>query len=117
MPKQYHELVAYGKKEVVWLAKQTYLYPRTLCVQMYDIHDEPYATITVNLCSKYQSFTRAFIDTNNCPWAEQFLVGYNIAHPVENIRATSGFCSYPLYEFDLDQLGKISTLDSSEVKW
>lgn len=117
MPKQYYQLVVNGKTESVWLAKQTYIHPRTLAVQMYDIDDLPFATITVNLCSKQQSFSRAFLDTNNCPWVEQFLVGYNLAKPVDNIHLSSGFCSYPLYEFDLDQLSKNPTSERSEVEW
>lgn len=117
MAKQYYKLVINGKTEIVWLAKQTYLHPRTLCVQMYDSDDMPFATITKNLCSKRQSFSRAFIDTSNCPWAEQFLVGYDLAHPAENIHATSGYCSYPLYEFDLDALTKSPVPERGEIDW
>lgn len=95
-----------GKVEQLYLVRQTYLHPRTLCVQAYDKDGLPFATLTVNLCSKSQSFNSAFVDTNNCPWVEQFLVLNGIASRVKNISARSGFCIYPLYEFDLSKLCK-----------
>lgn len=65
----------------------------------------PYATITVNLGGSgnpfagMQSDKHAFVDTNNCPWVEDFLKENHIA---ENTRISmpSGFCMYPLYKFN-----------------
>ena len=45
----------------------------------------------------------AFIDVNNCPWAIQFLIENEIAIPL-HINVGSGFCSYPLYKFDLTKV-------------
>ena len=106
MNNRYYPVRTFGKTFLINLVRHTYLHPRTLCVQSYTTEGEPFATLTVNLVSKHQTFTRAFIDTNNCPWAEQFLVSNDIAHPVGNITATSGYCSYPLYEFDVNKLEK-----------
>jgi hypothetical protein len=70
---------------------------------------EDFAVITVNLSGspygdgKYQSDTKAYIDTNNCPWAEDFLKENNIAKPLD-LYGMSGYCTYPLYEFDLDSV-------------
>ena len=105
MINQFYPVRSYGKTYEVNLVRKTYLHPRTLCVQTYTKEGEPFATLTVNLCSKLQSPTHAFVDTNNCPWAEQFLVSNGLAWPVQNIRRNSGFCSYPLYEFDLNRIG------------
>ena len=65
--------------------------------------------ITVNLVSspygdvKYQDESHAYIDTNNCPWAEEFLQENGIAKPdPRDIYGMSGFCAYPLYEFNPD---------------
>ena len=73
---------------------------------------ETYATITVNLPNVPEDLLRmwfgsqmpdkntlAFIDTNNCPWVEDFLKENHIA---ENTRISmpSGFCMYPLYKFN-----------------
>jgi hypothetical protein len=68
----------------------------------------PFATLTVNLVLGSQSFSRAFVDVNNCPWIEPFLVSNDIAVPVKNIQARSGYVMYPLYDFDLTKLAKIA---------
>ena len=68
---------------------------------------EDFAVITVNLVSspygdvQYQDESHAYIDTNNCPWAEEFLQENGIAKPdPRDIYGMSGFCAYPLYEFN-----------------
>jgi len=73
-----------------------------------------FATITVNLPTVPEELlkmwfgtnmsdlnTLAFVDTNNCPWAEEFLKDNNIAEDTR-ISMPSGFCNYPLYKFNLD---------------
>lgn len=64
--------------------------------------DEEFATLTVNIPESglfcYEN--TAFIDTNNCPWAEKFLKENKIAKPTGHY-GHSGWCSYPLYEFNL----------------
>ena len=106
MTSQYYPVRTYGETFLVNLVRNTYLHPRTLCVQTYTEDGEPFATLTVNLCSKLQTASRAFLDVNNCPWVEQFLVSNGIAYPVEKVTRTSGFCCYPLYEFDTTRLEK-----------
>ena len=74
----------------------------------------PFATITVNLPDVPEELLKmwfgsqmpdknmlAFLDTNNCPWVEEFLEENHIA---ENTRISmpSGFCDYPLYKFNND---------------
>ena len=54
----------------------------------------PLAIITVNLGDLLER-NMAYIDTNNCSWAEDFLI--------DNV---SGFCVYPLYQLDLERIGK-----------
>lgn len=83
----------------------------TLAVQL--IHTkEPWsvhATITVNLdgnpfgMDSRQDGRFAYVDTNNCPWAEQFLEENKIARRT-GIFAPSGYCVYPLYEFNPDAI-------------
>lgn len=61
----------------------------------------PLATLTVNL--EDVEFGYAYIDTNNCPWAEEFLKENGIAEFTGRTRR-SGYCVYPLYKFDLEKL-------------
>ena len=61
----------------------------------------PYAPLTVNLPwselpePKLHGFY-CFIDTNNCPWAEQLLLDNGIGIPTGEWQ-TSGFCNYPVF--------------------
>ena len=47
----------------------------------------------------------AYIDTNNCPWAENFLVDNDFGLPTGEYKV-SGFCIYPLYQLDLERISK-----------
>lgn len=63
---------------------------------------EPFAVITVNIAeSSIIGQNQAFVDTNNCSWAEKFIKKYKLGKPT-GIMGYSGFCSYPLYEFNLE---------------
>lgn len=105
--KKYTVKTEWGTYDVA-LGKHAYHKPRTLAVQAACIKGgKTFATLTVNLDgytgAGLQSDTRTFVDTNNCPWAEKFLRENGIAKPT-GIVMQSGFCSYPLYEFDLSKL-------------
>ena len=70
----------------------------------------PYTNITVNIPDEFlpttiEEFDMAPIDTNNCYWAEQFLTMNNLA--VDTGREVqSGFCTYPIYKFNREELKK-----------
>lgn len=80
----------------------------TLAVQLIEATSPwcVFATITVNLQGTLFEFDRhqdetkyAYLDTNNCPWVEQFLEENGIAKHT-GFFGLSGYCTYPLYEFD-----------------
>lgn len=76
-----------------------YLYNNALAVKLITENDEPYAVVSVNLLeSDYIPKMMAFIDINNCKWAEKFLTENGIATPTGEF-GESGFCTYPLYDF------------------
>ena len=58
---------------------------------------EPYGTLTVSFGEYISAKNCAYIDTNNCPFAEQ-LLEYGIAHNT-GLTKQSGFCKYPLWVF------------------
>lgn len=62
---------------------------------------EPFADLTVNICELSEN--EAAIDTNNCPWAEQFIEDYSLGTPTGRY-LRSGYCAYPVYKFDLDKV-------------
>ena len=78
-----------------------------MCIDEEYGFEEPLARLTVNL-QDYKNLkdNQAFIDTNNCPWAEEFLKENKFAKPT-GIMGHSGYCVYPLYEFDLEELNAV----------
>lgn len=61
--------------------------------------DGPIATLTVCLDSNIKlKPTESFVDTNNCPWAEDFIAKYDLGVPT-HVYHQSGYCMYPLYDF------------------
>lgn len=65
--------------------------------------DEPFADLTVNLSGDIANDTYQFVDTNNCPWAEEFIEENNLGTPT-GLYGGSGYCSYPLYQFNIDKI-------------
>lgn len=88
--------------------------PCVMALQAYDAHDgEPYCVLTVNLGSDAGDghILRpgvTFIDTNNCPFAEDFLEQIGAEPYLDDnnnvITKGSGFCEYPAYRFSKDIL-------------
>lgn len=58
---------------------------------------EQYAFLTVSFGEHISIKNSAYVDTNNCPFAEQ-LLEQGIAEPT-GLCKTSGFCEYPLWVF------------------
>lgn len=67
---------------------------------------ESYAVLTVNL-EDYPTFgNRAYVDTNNLgDEILQWIEDNNLGQPTGEI-GYSGFCVYPEYEFNLDEINK-----------
>lgn len=75
-----------------------------LAIRLVTYEHEPYAIITTNLGEKLPEDC-AYVDTNNCPWATDFIEKYKLGEWTGKIRR-SGYCAYPLYRFDLNRLGE-----------
>lgn len=81
----------------------TYANNKTLAIQLW-CEDGPFATLTVNINDLHRAGCQ-YVDTNNCPWAEQFIAEYNLGAKTGNY-GMSGFCLYPEYRFDIEELKK-----------
>ena len=95
----------FGTTENVTLTVNTYVDNNSLYVGMTTMEDgfpEPYGDVTVNLLSSVPPYC-AFVDTNNMPELEDFLVKNKIAE-FTGIEQRSGYCSYPLYLFDAEKM-------------
>ena len=72
-----------------------------LAVCMDEPGEGPFATLTVNLGRLNWGY--AYVDTNNCPWAPEFLEKNGLAEFAWK-KCASGFCEYPLYKFNMEKL-------------
>ena len=74
-----------------------------LAILLEETSGEPFADLTVNLVNEQCPKDCAFLDTNNFREGEEF-VRKNRLGTFTGIYGHSGYCSYPLYRFDMDAL-------------
>ena len=78
----------------------------SLCVELWNEEDGMIARLTTCLSKKSLKGTnRSYVDDNNCPWAMDLIEKYNLGTDTEMI-GMSGFCFYPLVEWNIDELKK-----------
>ena len=64
----------------------------------------PFTSVTVNLPqAKMDSTNAVFLDVNNAPWLEGFMMENGFGYPTGRFR-TSGFCNYPEYLLNLKSI-------------
>ena len=104
---KYYKLNAYGKTYNVRIERREYANNKTLALSLITDTHEPFCNLTVNLMDScvWGNRENAFVDTNNCPWAEEFIAENKLGYPMGH-KAQSGFCSYPLYHFNLHAIEK-----------
>ena len=61
---------------------------------------QDFATITVNFPDEHLLPNQAYLDINNVPGIEQFVEDHQLGKP-NGREKISGYCTYPLYVFDL----------------
>jgi hypothetical protein len=96
-----------GTTEQVTLFASTYE-NKSLFVGMTTMEDgipEPYCDVTVNLLDTLPPYC-AFVDINNMPELEDFLVKNKLAE-FTGLEQKSGYCTYPLYRFDTERMRKL----------
>lgn len=90
---------------------EKYQADESLALQIFNMIDGPIATMTVCLDGQRAIKPKegqAYIDTNNCPWAESLIEELGIGENTE-IMGFSGYCMYPLYQFDMEKLVKYAS--------
>lgn len=81
----------------------TYYCGDNLAISLITEDGEPFAILSVNLPEWTLPNNIAFVDTNNCPWAEKFIADNKLGRPT-GMTGTSGYCTYPLYRFYMEKL-------------
>lgn len=77
-----------------------------LAIALEEEHGEPYGVLTINLGDKLPS-DYAYLDTNMHPNAEEIVKEYGLAENTGKYEQ-SGFCTYPLYKFNISRLRELS---------
>ena len=96
------KVLSYGGVYEVVAKRATYANNRNLAVVLEDENGGPFATLTVNLNEKLPEGC-AYVDTNNCPFAEKLILGNKLGEPTGRV-GLSGYCCYPEYKFDLSKI-------------
>ena len=75
---------------------------------------EPFCYVTVNLPNaELSSDNLVFLDVNNAPWLEQFMIDNGFGMPTGRFR-TSGFVNYPLYLCDMKKIHRYGKVQIPE---
>lgn len=98
----------YGNEYAVSIVVNSYANNGNLAVglvsQDEDGYNEPFADVTVNIADLPPY--HAALDTNNMSGIGSFVEKEGLARPTGNY-LNSGFCHFPVYEFDKDALQKL----------
>lgn len=97
----------FGTYEDCYLKVNRYALDDSPAVQVWNMEDGPIATLTV--CLDLRGYDRtgneSFVDTSNLPEAMDFILEYGLGKP-NGLRARSGYCTYPMVEFDMLEMEK-----------
>lgn len=98
-------ITEYSEYKDVKIAINHYVRDNSLAIKLWNEEEGPIAMITTCLCDPTLNENEAYIDTNNCPWAMDFITQNNLGRDTDYSRS-SGYCVYPLVEFNMDELNK-----------
>ena len=97
----------YYCKENVTLRIKSYREHSNLAIEMFCADsdwEEPFAMLTTNLPNYDLPNDLAFVDTNNLRTGFDFILKYKLGELIGF--GQSGFCTYPLIKFNLDEVKK-----------
>jgi len=95
----------YRTYENVFLRVEHYIADSSLCILLYNRDYAAIAKLTTCLDDKSLNDNEAYIDTNNCPWAIDFINKYKLGE-LTGKKRVSGYCTYPVARFDMDEIEK-----------
>lgn len=65
----------------------------------------PIARITVCIAGSGLAEDETVIDTNNCPWAMEFIKQHGFGQATGRM-VKSGYCTYPVVKLDIEKIGE-----------
>ena len=97
----------YATYEECHLVVNSYQNNGHIAVAILSDEEGPIANLTVNIAGiESMPQTVSCVDTNNFPEALGIIRNLKIGKPLEGKFLRSGWCIYPLVEFDLDKIRK-----------
>lgn len=87
----------------VYLQVGKYQADDSVAIQAWNRQDGCIATLTVCLCDRSLGEGEAYIDTNNCPWAVDFIEQEGLGKRTGRT-GKSGYCTYPVVKFDMEKV-------------
>lgn len=104
--KTYKVETDFGTYEVE-LGVSEYLNNGSLAIELIDAEERgPFAILTVNIEEKGADKETAYVDINDCPWAQKFIEDNELGEFTGKY-GRSGFCVYPLYKFNLNKIKEV----------
>ena len=91
--------------ENVFLRVERYMADSSLCILLYNRDYAAIAKLTTCLHDKSLKDNEAYIDTNNCPWAIDFINNYALG-VLTGKKKVSGYYTYPVVRFNMDEIEK-----------
>lgn len=89
----------FGSWNDVSIDMNTYVHGNRLAISLLSAMDGFLCTLSTNIVEEELTDEKCFfVDTNNCPFAERFLVDNHLATPTGRL-GLSGFCVYPEYRY------------------
>jgi len=73
-----------------------------IAILLYEKETGEYYTDLSVFVEPFENKLKMAVDTNNFPYGEEFIQKYNLWTLVDYVH--SWFCSYPVYEMDIDEL-------------
>ena len=80
-----------------------YLVDGSLAIMIYNNTDGPITRLTVCIPDSELDEDEVALDTNNCPWAIDFIKSHNFGYPTGRT-LQSGYCTYPVVYLDIEEL-------------
>ena len=77
----------------------------SLSLEIWNDEEGPIADITRCLGNGNMNNNFGYLDMNNCPWSAKLVKELGIAKDT-GLSQRSGYCIYPLYEFDMDKVNE-----------
>lgn len=74
-------------------------------IEIWNNEDGPIARITVCIAGSGLAEDKTVIDTNNCPWAMEFIKQHGLGQATGRM-VRSGYCTYPVVKLDIEKIGE-----------